>query len=289
VKENLAPSTLKSYEDLYARFIEPKFGKSKLTDVKTHQLTEFLTELSSRLNRNSLNHVKSLYSSVFSHAAALGKVPFNPVRDAGSLRKAKAPEQTRAYSLLEAEQIMNALHPDSTAQLLFLLCAMEGLRPSEANGLRWEDVDFKDRMLHLRQSWVQGELSEMKNENSQASIPLLTPVLRFLEREWLSQEQPSDGWVFPGRNPKVPVNLKVFVRDRIIKVLQKADVPWFGLYAGRRGAASILTDLTGDPIASSLLLRHSNISTTMTRYIKADRRRLVSGMKMLEEKIAVKD
>jgi hypothetical protein len=57
------------------------------------------------------------------------------------------------------------------------------------------------------------------------------------------------------------------------------------LYAGRRGATSTLTQLTGDPIASRLLLRHSNISTTMTRYVRADRRQLISGMKLLEEKV----
>jgi hypothetical protein len=75
------------------------------------------------------------------------------------------------------------------------------------------------------------------------------------------------------------------VKKIIIPACKRAEVPWFGLYAGRRGAASILTQLTGDLIASSLLLRHSNISTTMTRYIKADRRQLVSGMKLLEEKL----
>jgi hypothetical protein len=43
VKQNWAPSTLHSYEDLYERFIEPRFGKSALGEVRTHQLTEFLT------------------------------------------------------------------------------------------------------------------------------------------------------------------------------------------------------------------------------------------------------
>jgi integrase len=99
---------------------------------------------------------------------------------------------------------------------------------------------------------------------------------------------PSEGWVFPGRNPKVPFSIKVFVKKIIIPACKKADVPWFGLYAGRRGAASILTQLTGNPIASSLLLRHKDISVTMRNYIKADQSQLVSGMKMLEAKVAEK-
>jgi integrase len=137
-------------------------------------------------------------------------------------------------------------------------------------------------MLHLRRAWVAGEVSGMKTTSSLASIPLIQPVLGLLKVQHVACGSPSNGWVFPSRNGKAPFSIKVFVKKQIIPALKKKDVPWFGLYAGRRGAASILTELTGDPIASSLLLRHNNISTTMTRYIKADRRRLVSGMKLLE-------
>lgn len=57
-------------------------------------------------------------------------------------------------------------------------------------------------------------------------------------------------------------------------------------YAFRRGAASIPTQLTGNPIAASQLLRHKNISVTMTPYIKADRTALTNGMKLLEESLS---
>ena len=79
VKANLRPSTLHSYEDMWIRRIEPRFGKLILTEVKSSQITEFLSGLSN-LNRSSVNHVRSLLSGIFSHAEVLGKVPFNPVR-----------------------------------------------------------------------------------------------------------------------------------------------------------------------------------------------------------------
>ena len=56
-----------------------------------------------------MNHVRSLLSGIFSHAAALGKVPFNPVREARVLSKPKLNQETKAYSLEHLENIISAL------------------------------------------------------------------------------------------------------------------------------------------------------------------------------------
>jgi integrase len=285
VKANLRPSTLHSYEDMWTRRIEPRFGKLILTEVKSSQITEFLSALSN-LNRNSVNHVRSLLSGIFSHAAALGKVPFNPVREARVLSKPKPNQETKAYSLEHLENIISALVENPRAQLVVALCGFLGLRPSEVNALDWSDVDFQSSQLHLRRAWVGGEVSAMKTTSSVASIPLIQPVLGLLKVQHVACGSPSTGWVFPSRNGKAPFSIKVFVKKQIIPTLKKKEVAWHGLYAGRRGAASILTQLTGSPISASQLLRHSNISTTMTRYIKADRSELAKGMLLLEEKVS---
>jgi integrase len=270
---------------MWTRRIEPRFGKLVLTEVKSSQITEFLSGLSN-LNRNSVNHVRSLLSGIFSHAAALGKVPFNPVREARVLSKPKPNQETKAYSLEHLENIISGLVENPKAQLVVALCGFLGLRPSEVNALDWGDVDFESGQLHLRRAWVAGEISEMKTVSSVASVPLIQPVLGLLKVQHVASGSPSTGWVFPSRNGKAPFSIKVFVKKQIIPALKKKEVAWHGLYAGRRGAASILTQLTGSPISASQLLRHSNISTTMTRYIKTDRSELAKGMLLLEEKAA---
>jgi integrase len=136
VKQNPANSTLVSYEDMWTRRIEPRFGKLILTEVKSSQITEFLSGLSN-LNRNSVNHVRSLLSGIFSHAAALGKVPFNPVREARVLSKPKPNQETKEYSLEHLENIISALVENPKAQLVVALCGFLGLRPSEVNALDW--------------------------------------------------------------------------------------------------------------------------------------------------------
>ena len=77
------------------------------------------------------------------------------------------------------------------------------------------------------------------------------------------------------------MNVREFCRRRIRPKLRAKNIPWKGLYAGRRTAATVLTQLTGNPIAASQLLRHRNMGVTMSAYIKSDRAPLISGLKML--------
>jgi integrase len=69
---------------------------------------------------------------------------------------------------------------------------------------------------------------------------------------------------------------------RIRPLLTEKKAVWKGLCAGRRTAATVLTQLTGNPIAASQLLRHRNMSVTMTAYVKADRKALTEGLRLME-------
>lgn len=285
-EKNLRASTVDSYKDLWERHLCPHFNGTRLPDYKPATATAFLTSLSGRLGRNSLNHVRSLMSGVFSHAAALGQIEHNPMRDAKVLGKTKAPSNTPHYSLGELEDVISALADDPEAQLVMALAGFLGLRPSEITGLRWEDCG-RDA-LHIRRAVIRGSVGPTKTPESVASLPLITPVKIPLELWRSKSEDPREGWVFPNRSGG-PTDVREFCRRRIKPVLDGKKIPWKGLYAGRRTAATVLTQLTGNPIAASQLLRHRNMSVTMSAYIKADRSALVGGLKMLEEKIFTKD
>ncbi|HEX2712655.1 MAG TPA: hypothetical protein VHM88_10570, partial [Candidatus Acidoferrales bacterium] len=51
----------------------------------------------------------------------------------------------------------------------------------------------------------------------------------------------------------------------------------------RRGIATTLNDITKRPTASSLLLRHANLSMTLEHYIKPNEQEMLDAMAALEE------
>ena len=280
-EKHLRPSTVDSYKDLWTRHLKLHFDGTRLDEYKPVRATAFLTSLSDTLGRNSLNHVRSLMSGIFSHAAALGFVEHNPMRDAKVLGKTKAPSNTPHYTLGELEDAISALAEAADAQLVMALAGFLGLRPSEISGLKWEDCGEND--LHIRRAVTRGVSGPTKTPESVATLPLIAPVKIPLALWKAKSGSPDEGWVFQKRGGR-PVDMREFCRRRIRPLLAKKSVKWKGLYAGRRAAATILTQLTGNPIAASQLLRHRNMSVTMSAYIKADRAALTSGLRLLEAK-----
>ncbi|MGA8437523.1 MAG: hypothetical protein WB762_29005 [Candidatus Sulfotelmatobacter sp.] len=62
---------------------------------------------------------------------------------------------------------------------------------------------------------------------------------------------------------------------------------WKSLYAFRRGAGTILTELTGNPTAAQQALCQLDLSTTMRHYIKTKRSAFAQGIQMLDERLAL--
>jgi integrase len=109
---------------------------------------------------------------------------------------------------------------------LFSILAWTALRIGEAKHLSWEDVDFEQRVLHIRPKWIGPEKGDTWTPKSgdQRVVPLCDPALALL------QSLPRRGrWVFTA--PPTPHNPS---RDRQIderralyhlkKVLEKAGL-----------------------------------------------------------------
>ncbi len=287
LKADKRPSTVTGYVHLWKRWLAPHFGETALSEYMTETATEFLTELSGKLNRNSYNHVRSLCSGIFSHAVAIGKtkygIAFNPIHDAHSVSsKIRTPAATAAYSLGELEDSISKLHDHVDAQLMLALAGFEGLRPSEIVGLKWGDIT--DDLICIRRAVVHGIEGDCKTPESVDDIPLIAPV-RLYAALWRAKSgNPApDTWVFPNGVGDEPARVRDYSRRVFKPILGDRFV---GLYKARRSTASIVTRLTGNPIAASRILRHKNMSVTMAHYIENDRVALEAGMKLLEAETA---
>ena len=94
----------------------------------------------------------------------------------------------------------------------------------------------------------------------------------------------AEGWIFPrvGHHGGSVLKLQHFYRSVIRPILKEKKVAWKGLYAGRRGGATALVELTGNLVAAQELLRHKSMMTTAQFYKKRTQTALASGMKLLE-------
>jgi len=85
-----------------------------------------------------------------------------------------------------------------------------------------------------------------------------------------------------------PANLDYIVRVVIRPALAKANLPWYGLHAFRRGLATNLHELGVADIVIQAILRHSDVGVTQAAYIKNDGMdvRSLAAMEVLESAVS---
>jgi integrase len=286
VKKGLKPSTVAGYEDIWEQHLKDHFTGRTFREYEPHHGSKFLTELVKQgYEKSTIAHIRSLASGVFSHAVIDGDcgVTLNPWRNVKTKIKPPKAKDGATYTLTELMDIVNNKLTRIDAQLIVCLAGLMGLRPSEIVGLCWEDVNLSAGKLRLHQAFVRGILGTTKT-GVDVKLPMLKMVIGFF-KAWHEQcGKPDGGWVFANTQGD-PIN----IRDYVVVVLRPAvgKKQWKSLYAFRRGAGTILTELTGNPIAAQQALCHLDLSTTMRHYIKANRSALEEGVQMLDERLAL--
>jgi integrase len=265
------------FKKLEASNLKDHFGTRPLAEYRAADGYRYLESLTKTLGRNSLQHVRSLASGIFTRAVNLGLIDTNPW-NAVRLQESRAPEPTVAYTLERNLAILKALSGRIVAALVFALAAFLGLRPSEIAGLKWEDI-FDD-MIHVRQAVVRGIAGDTKTPQSQRTLPLLEPVKSLLAA-YREQMKGATGRVVVPESCGRTSQVESFIKHRIMPAVREAELPWYGLYAARRACATNLVALTGNVNAAHQVLGNS-LAVAMKAYIKPSAEAGLVGLKLLE-------
>ena len=156
-----------------------------------------------------------------------------------------------------------------------LVAIFAGLRASELRGLRWDDVDFGDKVIHVSQrADAKNTLGKLKSASGYRSVPLSPEVLKAL-RTWKLQCPAGDlGLVFPTRLGKVDSYLSIIEQGYLpIQIAAKVTVrrgkgltAKYGLHALRHACASLWIEEGLDPKRFQVLMGHPSIQVTYDTY-----------------------
>jgi integrase len=281
VAKHKRANTVHSYRVIWRKHLKAHFGDRELRAYTTPEATKFLSKLAETKGQRTVQHVRSLMSGIYSHAVAIGACKTNPISDCKILGDIIAPGDTAHYTLEEAENIISALVDHVDCQLIVALSFFAGLRPGEINALDW--TDFDTEFVHVRRAIGRGVVATPKTKKSIRSVPLIAPVRIPLTLWHAKRGNPASGWVFPNGDGQ-PINLTKFAERVIAPKVEAKGVAFKTLYAGRRGFATILRELTGASVAGRDALGHVSTATTEAHYEKAVPEAVLKGMRLLEEK-----
>ncbi len=304
-EEHKRPSTAKGYRDIWEDHLKPLCALVWLKDARTFHVQGWLNQIGAgKLSRNTLKHVKSVISGIFTLAKQQDYFQAeNPARDSAVNPKATEPQETYAYTLEEIQAVI-ALLPDPAATA-FAVAGYMGLRHGEIQGLLWEN--YRDGELYVSRSIWNGRVSDPKTRKGRAPVPVIRQLADRLEMHRLRSGSPTAGPIFANSLRK-PLSLGSVVNRIILPALnrcetcgkaesehQKTDhryrrdtrIPeWHGWHAARRGLGSNLYRLGVPDMVIQRILRHANVSTTATYYIKTASEDVRRAMDKLENHIS---
>jgi len=268
------PRSLDSFSTIARLHITPVIGRVRLDKLTPQHVAGLLNARRSLAPQTRVN-ILTVLKSALAEALRWNLVARNVATLVDAPRIPRP--QVRALDTDGARKLLQAAQ-GHRFEAIIALAVMLGMRRGEILGLRWADVSFEERTLHVHQA-VQRigrtvQATEVKTDRSRRTLALPDNVIRTLRlrRAQQAQERLLAGgqWqdqdlVFTGPNgaPLEPVTL-----NRSYKALLKtAGLPVATRFHDlRHSAASLLLAQGVHARVIMELLGHSSISVTMNTY-----------------------
>ncbi|MHC5372860.1 site-specific integrase [Enterococcus sp. LJL120] len=150
LKKNIKASTDSNYTRIIQKYILPYLGNVSLFKLNGIVLQEFINQLVDRgLSGGSIQLIFSLVKQSIKEAFRCGYLEENPLIYITMPKLKKA--HTKVLSI-DQQQELEHLAKDVIFGLPILISLYSGLRIGEISGLTWQDIDFKQNIIHVERT-----------------------------------------------------------------------------------------------------------------------------------------
>ncbi len=276
VKTSVRPNTLDQYSQIAQHHIKPSLGNILLRDLTPHQVQMLYTsKLEEGTSPRTTRLIHSVLHAALNHALKLGLVIRN-VSDAVTLPKVPRKEM----KTLDDYQVRQLIQATESPQMevLFWVAVTTGLRQGEILGLKWSDLDWQSKRLHIQRQVqrIKGKglvFCEPKSASGRRMIVLGQSTIEKLREYKRDQETTrihvGSKWkdndlIFPspyGEPLDSTIVVKAYKRS-----LKAAGLPEIRFHDLRHTAATLMLQQGINPKIVQERLGHSDISLTLNTY-----------------------
>lgn len=298
VKANtIRPTTASDYEDRLRRYVMPYLGNVRMVDLTPMHVQRWLNALLvDGKSPNTVNGARRVLFGLCKYAERQGVIPRNPVAATDPVRK--DPNKTQVcppWTLEETCKVLeHAIGNDRLDCFLHLMLHL-GLRPGEALGLRWQDIDELQQTISITgtlkearailpngRGIVRLQRNQPKTKESARTIGMDEALVAALERQRQVQETQrvaaGDAWIAMVDadyviTTSVGTGMSLSnLRKRYIKFLASIGVRYIRLHDQRHTVATLALEADVPIEHVSQAVGHSNIDITKQTYAPYVRR-----------------
>ena len=326
-KYDLKQNTKSNYKYMYDHFVRATFGKRIITEIKYSDVKFFYYSLinEQKLKPNTLENIHTVLHPTFQMAVRDEIIRSNPSDGVmAEIKKGVGKNKGIRHALTIAQQKAFldyiARNPVYCHWLpLFTVLFGTGCRIGELIGLRWEDLDYENRLISINHAVIymtmenrksEFHVSTPKTEAGTRTIPMMESVRKAFREEYEAQKETGfntqivdgmSGFVFCNKDGNL---LNPSVINRAIKRIYEAYnveemiqarkerrtpilIPHFSCHHIRHTFCTRFCEKETNLKVIQSIMGHASIETTMNIYAEATEMKKQEAIKALENNIDI--
>lgn len=294
-----AKTTFKGYVGKTKNHIIRVFGERYLSEITTTEIQMFINDLIVDYKPATIRQIYLLLQEGFARAVKDKIIKQSPVVD---IEIPQVVPNPMMCVNIETEKTLIDIFSREELCYPFAILIDTGLRSSELCGLKWRNIDFKNRKIYIRQSYQRvneyeyknGEIikvcsvleeTTLKSRTSKREIPMSKGVHKILleiYNETLKKCGQVDDNNFVFINTKGRPVTGECLRDRLDDLLERNNLQSVSLHRFRHTFATRLYEAKVQLKNIQALLGHSTVQMT-ERYLHIDDADQANAIEQLEQ------
>ncbi|WP_045233995.1 tyrosine-type recombinase/integrase [Deinococcus pimensis] len=278
-RPHVRETTFEQYELRLRLYVPESLKRMRLQEVRRSHILGLEAELATKLSASSRKKVIEHLAAAFKeavHEDLILKNPADDIRVTPTPAERSRVKRRKALTDDELNRFLDEASGDPLFPLFYLMFSL-GLRCGEALGLRWQDVDFEDRLVRIEQANKllknKPVIGDVKTAQSRRVLPASADLLEVLAqhraaqmrlRASLGQAWPMSGLVFT--TARGALLDRHNVQRTMHRIAARAGLEKFGTHSGRYTSITNRLRAGQLPEVVAKIAGHARVSTTLNIY-----------------------
>lgn len=270
-------STYRKYSNLWKSYIRPQLGHMQIPNISQSILEEYCTALLTSggskgegLSAKTVSDTMSLIRCVLQFCISK-KIMVSC--DTRMITVKQCTKKMRVLTVNEQQILCNHINSNPSHQNVgVLFCLFTGIRIGEICALKWEDISFSEKTVHIHQTMQRIQIDETEHKTkiiittpkstcSIRTIPLPDELVSVLK----TVTGPASGYFLTGSDKRwiEPRTMQYHFKS----LLKRCKIDDANYHALRHTFATRCVELGFDVKSLSEILGHASVNITMNRYV----------------------
>ena len=266
-RPNVRETTYENNKQVIERHLA-MFKDLKISSITVTTIEVFFSYLQGTgLKLNTMRRIINTLNQIMGYAVRHKMIDSNPVRDAERPRKTIDDDGDQVIKVIPPDRIKGFLDAveDHKYRMMFLMAVMTGARQGEILGLRWSDIDFTKKQIHISRTYNHGRFFSPKTKQSRRYVDLAPIVIKELRKWKLASPSNEHDLIFPNDKGE-PLTCNGYVHRPFHEAINKAGLPKMRFHDLRHTYASLLISMGENIVYVQRQLGHATPMMTLNVY-----------------------